>query len=109
MLGHEIAHAIGSKDDGLNKMNHINNYENPMFAPFDGWNRLVYASDMSEIPRNLSPSEANSMIDQWNTLMNEKNNPFKPIKSNWLDMASGGFVLYPSKPNTNMMQFVYSK
>jgi hypothetical protein len=31
------------------------------------------------------------------------------VSGSWDSSANGGFVIYPNKPNTNMMQSVYSK
>ena len=40
--------------------------------------------------------------NQWDSMMNN-------LQSNIGGSAGGGFVLYPNKPNTNMMRQVYSK
>jgi RHS repeat-associated protein len=41
------------------------------------------------------------------TPLNEGN--FSSLNSTFSNQAAGGFVLYPNKPNTNMMQSVYAK
>jgi len=43
--------------------------------------------------------------NQVNDLINQFKSSFSPTSNS----ASGGFVLYPNKPNTNMMHQVYSK
>ncbi|MGZ3771974.1 MAG: RHS repeat domain-containing protein, partial [Bdellovibrio sp.] len=42
ILAHELGHLTGSKDNGLLNMNNVNNFENPIMRPLEGFNRTGY-------------------------------------------------------------------
>lgn len=42
ILGHELGHLTGARDNGLRLMNNVNRYENPIMSPIDGLIRISY-------------------------------------------------------------------
>ena len=42
ILAHELGHLTGTYDDGLGAMNNVNQYENPIMTPIDGYSRTQY-------------------------------------------------------------------
>jgi len=81
--------------------------------------KAVFAETVSDLPGQAIKSGLDIFTD-FTLSNNGGNNTFNDFGSPVLDFpsfagvgsvpgASGGFVLYPSKPNTNMMRNVYSK
>jgi len=42
ILAHELGHLTGTKDNGFLNMNNVNQYENPIMFPLEGFNRTGY-------------------------------------------------------------------
>lgn len=113
IMGHEIAHATGSRDDGPASMNNVVNFENPMFSPIDGFTRMIYnkpkgpdGNPATQEYRNLNPAATQSVIQYWYS---------QPPTLNSTRMESGEssvnevMMPYPNKPNSYQIQSVYSK
>lgn len=64
--------------------------------------KVVVAETISDIPGQAVQGGLNFLFDTVN------DSSFLNFTGN-SNSASGGFVLYPSKPNTNTLQSVYSK
>jgi hypothetical protein len=78
-----LTHGLANANNLLLPTIHYDSY-----GATPGWNKPVDGFYF-ETPSPLLPSTGSSSL-------------FGPS-------AAGGFVLYPSKPNTNMMQYVYRK
>lgn len=130
-LGHELAHVTGALDSGQGSMNLITNFENPMFAPFDGYVRGSYVSFDTLPVGPASPGIVDEFYNSWaSPLRLNSLDTFDTgiyFESDFLgggdifsdffsggfgifsDFFSGGFVIYPNKSNNNGMSSVYSK
>jgi YD repeat-containing protein len=42
ILAHELGHLTGTDDDGENQMNNVNQFENPIMSPLEGFSRTEY-------------------------------------------------------------------
>ncbi|MFH1653534.1 MAG: RHS repeat-associated core domain-containing protein, partial [Pseudomonadota bacterium] len=42
ILAHELGHLTGTADDGPNRINNVNTWENPIMQPLEGYNRTRY-------------------------------------------------------------------
>jgi hypothetical protein len=42
ILSHEMGHLTGTRDDGPGNMNNVNQWENPIMSPLEGYKRTSY-------------------------------------------------------------------
>ncbi len=117
-------HVVVSDLKGLTEAQFMDKIEQ-----YSGWNSFLWVPGVVDCHSELEgafeyagvtyPGAPNGRVDYdeniTNTLKNIENqvndlfNQFKSSFGSTGNSASGGFVLYPNKPNTNMMHQVYSK
>jgi len=55
ILAHELGHLTGTMDSGPNRMDNVNQWENPIMAPIEGFNRTSYDYTPTLSPITVTP------------------------------------------------------